>query len=444
MRAGKAVACCFALGLLAAAFFSTLAGANSPKIQKIISPAGIEIWLAQESKVPVVALQAAWRGGSVAEPAGREGLAVLLMGLLDEGAGPYDAQGFQQRLEEHAIELGFRASRDILSLQLKTLSLHRDEAFRLLGLALTAPRLDQDAIERIRAQIRASLAAAAADPDEIAEKQWFATAFAGHAYARPPEGTSASVDAIGRDDLAAFFGKRLARDNLVIGVVGDIDAAEAGRLVDLAFKNLPARAEPLTVSLRAPAVAAKPMVVDLDIPQSVMVFGGDGIARNDPDYYAAYVMNYVLGGGGLTSRLFTEVREKRGLAYSIGTYFSPLDHGPVFMGRVASRNDQAAATLALIRAEVKRMRDRGLSLDELAKAKAHAIGAFPLEMTDNSRIAQRLVGMQLENLGIDYLDRYAELIGRVTAADVARVARRLLDPEKLNVVVVGRPAGIAN
>jgi zinc protease len=416
--------------------------AAPPKVQQIVSPAGIEIWFVQEKGVPVVALEAAWRGGAASEPEGREGLATLLMALLDEGAGPYDSGDFQIRLEEQAIELGFSASRDTLSASLKTLSQNRTEAFRLLGLAVSEPRLDQEAIDRMRVQLLARIEAASTDPDAMVAKRWFAAAFGAHPCGRPTEGTAEGLAAIGRDDLAAFLGRRLARDNLVVALVGDIEAEEAGALVDAAFARLPETSEPIAVVQVKPKALVETIVVDFDIPQSAMLFGVAGLSRQDPDYYAAYLMNYVLGGNGLSSRLFAEVREKRGLAYSVGTYLLPLDYCPLFFGQVASRNDQAGATLDLIRAELRRARDKGLSAQELKRAKDYVIGAFPLETTDNSRIAQRLVGMQLEYLGNDYMERYADIIGRVTLADVGRVAARLLDVDKLNVVVVGRPVGI--
>lgn len=438
-RFGFGVAAMVILGLL-----SLPALAAPPKVQRLVSRAGIETWFVQEKRVPVVALQAAWRGGAASDPEGREGLSTLLMALLDEGAGPYDSDDFQIHLEEQAIELGFSASRDTLSASLKTLSQNRNEAFRLLGLAVSDPRLNQEAIDRMVVQLLARIKAASTDPDSMASKQWFAAAFGAHPYGRPTEGTAESLNAIGRDDLAAFLGQRLARDNLVVALVGDIEAEEAGELVDAAFAGLPITSKPIAVAKAKLQAMAKPIVVDFDIPQSVMLFGVAGLARQDPDYYAAYLMNYVLGGDGLGSRLFSEIREKRGLAYSIGTYLLPLDFSPIYFGQVSSRNDQAGTTLNLTRAELRRMRDKGPSAQELQHAKDYVIGAFPLEATNNSQIAKRLVGMQLEYLGIDYMERYAEIISRVTLADTRRVAARLLGGDKLNVVVVGRPVGVVD
>lgn len=412
------------------------------KIQRVTTSAGIEAWLVQEPRIPIIAAEIAWRGGSALEPVGREGLARMLAGLLDEGAGDLDANTFKAALEDKAISLSFNADRDHMRASLKTLSEHRDEAFRLLGLALTQPRLDAEPLARVRGQLLVQLQRSAADPDSIAARTWNQTAFAGHAYGRPAEGTNDSLNAITRDDLATFAKARFARDNIVIGVVGDIGPDELKRLLDGAFGGLPERAVPATLAPIQPAVRAAPLVIERDIPQSVVLFGGPGLKRADPDWYAGYVANYILGGGGFASRLTEEVREKRGLVYSVYSYLQPMDATALQIGGLGTRNETAGEAIALVKAEIRRLRETGVTETELRNAKSYLTGSFPLRLSSNGRIAGTLVAMQLDHLGIDYLERYNSLIGGVTLADVNRVVRRLMDPDALLTVVVGKPSGL--
>jgi zinc protease len=432
------------LGLVAtlAAAIVLPAPAEAAKITRVKSPGGIEAWLVSEPSIPMLSLEVAWRGGSALDPQGREGLAEFAASVLDEGAGDLDSQAFQTRLEDHAIELRFSADRDFFRVNVRTLTEHRDEALRLLTLAMTKPRFDAEPMERIRRQFQVRLARSADDPDAIASRTWFAAAFPDHPYGRRPDGAAESIRAIAADDLRAFVARRLARDNMVSGVVGDISAAELGPLLDRAFGALPAKAETAAVPVREPAVRDVPLVVQKSIPQSVVIFGGPGIRRDDPDWYAAFILNYVLGGGGFASRLTEEVREKRGLAYSVHSYLQPMESSALHMGGVATRNDRVAESLDLVRAEFKRLREKGLTAEELANAKSYLTGSFPLRLSSNARIAGMLVTIQAQNLGLDYIDRYSSYIEGVTLEQVNRVARRHFDPGRLLFVVVGQPLGL--
>jgi zinc protease len=417
--------------------------AEAATIQRVVSPKGIEAWLIEDHTNPIIALQFALKAGAAYDPKGKEGLAEMTAALLDEGAGDLDSQTFQGRLQDDSISLGFDASMDRFSGGLKTLTRTRAEAFDFLRLALTAPRFDADAIERIRAETLAALSRDSESPNRIAGQLWWRQSFPEHPYGRPSQGTAESVKALGRADLQSFVKQRLARDTLMIGVVGDITAKELGPLLDQTFGGLPAKGTALAIHDAMPTSKGDIRVVRRTNPQSAVIFGQRGLKRNDPDFYAALVMNYILGGGSFNSRLYAEVREKRGLAYSIGTYLSPFEHTGLILGSVGTRNSQVKQTIELIRAEWSRMASGDISQSELDDAKTYLTGSFALQFRNSDGIANLLVAIQMDKLGVDYIERRNKLIGGVTLDDVKRVAKKLLDPASLSFVVVGEPEGLS-
>ncbi|MFO1071567.1 MAG: pitrilysin family protein [Geminicoccaceae bacterium] len=412
---------------------------STAAVEEVVSPGGIRAYLIPEPSIPFLSLSLYIKGGGAIDPPGQEGLGYMTAGLIDEGAGPYDSEAFRAELDDNAIRLHFDVDRDGFSGELKTLTATRAHAFELLRLALTEPRFDAEPVARIRSQILAELRRREADPDYLASRAWFSAAFPGHAYARATRGTPESVGALTVEQCRGFA-QGLARDRLVVGVSGDITAAELAPLLDATFGGLPA-------GTAAPAVpAARPVtgvteVVRLQIPQSVVLFGHGGIPRQDPDYYAAYVANYILGGGGFSSRLIEEVREKRGLAYSVYSYLYDLDAAPLWIGGVATNNQQVRQSLELIAHEARRMAAGEIDEADLANAKTYLTGSFPLRLTSNDQVAKTLVGMLVDDLGLDYLARRNGLIEAVTLEDVRRVAARLFAEEMLT-VVVGDPEGL--
>jgi zinc protease len=425
-----------AAGLLALSFVTT--SFASTAIERIVTPSGIEAWLVREPTVPLVALDFAFRGGANQDPADKPGVANMVSTLLDEGAGDVDAKTYHERLENKAIELGFEADRDYFSGSVRTLVENADEAFDLLKLALTSARFDSEAVERMRGQLLSNLRREATSPNEIANRQWWATAFAGHPYGRPVHGTVDTISAITADDLKAYTHRVFARDKLKVAIVGNIDAARASEIVEKVFGTLAAKSELVPVATVEPQGLGRRIAVDLDVPQSVVVIGGAGIPRKDPDFIAAFIVNHILGGGTFSSRLYREVREVRGLAYSVYSSLVPLSHAALFMGGTATRGDRATQTLDVVEKEIQRLAESGPTEDELAKAKSFLKGSFALRFDTSTKIAGQLVQIQLEDLGIDYIDRRNSLIDAVTLGDVRRVAKRLLDAGLL-VTVVGRP-----
>ncbi|MEX2128396.1 MAG: pitrilysin family protein [Xanthobacteraceae bacterium] len=430
--------------LMTVALSAASSAVNAAKIERIVTPGGIEIWHVRDNMLPMISLEFGFVGGASQDPADKPGVANLVASLLDEGAGDLDARAFQERLEERAINISFSAQRDSLRGSLKTLVDHRDQAFDLLRLAVNAPRFDSSEVERVRAGVLAGLRRRTTNPGDIAGDRWFARAFPNHPYGRPVQGTLETVARIGIDDLRAFHRNTIARSNLKVATIGAIDAQEIAAFVDRVFTALPQEPQLVSVPEVVPQGGGEQEIVDLDVPQTVIAFGGIGLKRSDPDFIPAYVLNHILGGGSFSSRLYREVREKRGLAYSVYSYLAPYDRAGLFMGGVSTRNDRAAESLAIILDQIKKIAEAGPTAEELAKAKSYLIGSFPLRFDTSGKIAGQLLEIQLENLGIDYIDRRNGLIEAVTADDVRRAAARFLANARLLVTLVGRPDPVPN
>jgi zinc protease len=362
--------------------------------------------------------------------------------MLDEGAGDLPAKAFQERMEELAMRMSFEDGRDAFYGSFETLTEYRDEAVKLLALALSKPRFDADAIERMRKAHLANLAYAARDPQRVASDQWMAQAFAGHPYARPMTGTPKTVAGIDRADLAGFHRRVFAKDALRVVVVGDIDATALGRLLDTVFGSLPDKTTLSPVPKAHIKAPEKLKVIDMNVPQSVVRFGLPAMARSDKDFMPAFVLNTILGGSSFTSRLYQEVREKRGLAYGVDTSLVPMRHSSVFLGGVATKNEAVAQSLDVIRAELKRIAAEGPTEKELADTKSYLTGSFALRFDTNSNIANQLLWIMVEGLGYSYIDTRNAQIEAVTIDDVRRAAKRLFHGQELLVTVVGRPKGV--
>ena len=429
---------------LAAAAAVTLAvalPARALEVAAVTSPGGVDFWLVTEPAIPIVAVEIEFEGGARLDPQDRPGLANMVAGLIDEGAGEMDAVAFARARDRLSARVSVSAGRDRVSVTARMLSETVDESAALLATALTEPRFDPEPVARVRGQILSSIAEAETDPGTRARRAWYARAFPDHPYGTPVDGTPEAVSAITDADLAAGHARLFTRAGATIGIVGAIGAEAAGRMVDTLIGGLPEGER----RMPAPAPDAPPAgteVIALDVPQSAAIFGQAGLPREDPDFIPAYVMNHILGGGGFSARLMEEVREKRGLAYGVYSYLQDLDAAALHLGGVQTANDRMAESLEVIRAEWRRMREAGVTQEELDKARRYLTGSFALRFDSNAKIAGYLVFVQREKLGIDYFDRRNDLIRAVTVEDVGRVARRLLRPEALSVVVVGQPAGL--
>jgi len=431
------------IALAALAFFAVAPAASAMQIEKIVSPSGIEAWLVREQSAPLVALNYAFHGGSSQDESEKSGTANLTADMLDEGAGDLDSKAYHERLENHAIELGFRVGRDYFHGSLRTLNEHRDEAFDLLRLALTKPRFDAEALERVRGQEIAGLMRETTNPNELASHAWWGAAFPDHPYGRETKGTLETVPRIGAADMRDYVRRAFARNELTISIVGDVDAKTAGELIDRAFGALPAKNDLKPVAQVSARGLGRRIVINLDVPQAVVTFGGNGIERNDPDFMAAYIVNHILGGGSFSSRLYREVREKRGLAYGVSDSLVWFRRAAVVLGGTATRSDRTADALAVIEQETKRMAEDGPTPEEMAAAKSFLKGSYALSLDTSAKIAAQLTQIQLDKLGIDYIQRRGAMIDAVTIEQAKKVAKRLYGGGML-VTVAGRPKGLAS
>ncbi len=411
-------------------------------VQEVTSPGGITAWLVEEPSIPFVALEIRFRGGTSVDPEGARGAVNLMTALLEEGAGEMDAQAFAAARDDLAASFRFRAYDDALSVSARFLSDTSDAAAGLLYTVLTEPRFDPEAVERVRAQVLSGLRQDVQNPDTIASNAFAAAAFGDHPYGSSGDGTLESVAALTRDDLAEAHAGAIARDRVYVGAVGDIDADELAALVDEIFADLPEEG----ADLPGPAallLEGGTTVIDFGTPQSIIQFAQPGIERDDDDFFTAYVMNHILGGGGFGARLMDEVREKRGLTYGIYSYLAQKDHADLLLGRSAIGNANVAEAIEVIRAEWVRMAEDGATAEELEQAKTFLTGAYPLRFDGNDTIASILVGMQMDGLARDYIETRNARVEAVTREDVARVARELLQPGGLSFLVVGQPEGVA-
>ncbi|HEX3808150.1 MAG TPA: pitrilysin family protein [Rhizomicrobium sp.] len=426
------------IALAFVALAALAAPASAFDVQTLKAPKGEQVWFVEDHTLPMIAMVAALPAGSAYDPRGKEGLATFDAAMLDEGAGALNSKAFHEALSNRAIRLSVSPDRDYTIISLVTLRENANEAFRLLGLALTKPRFDGDAIVRTRAQILTSLRGDQEDPATVAGNAFFNAFYAGHPYAHPSKGYAGTVVHIQRGDLISFARNHWVRGGMKIAVSGDVDAATLQSLLNSAFGNIPATTPPPIPPLRhtgAPGVHILPMPV----PQPNIVFGEPAMARTDKDFLPAYVANYILGGGGFSSRLMNEVREKRGLTYGISTELAALQRGGVMVGQVATRADAVTQTIKVVRDTITAYVAGGPTPAELADAKTYLTGSFPLAFSSNAGIASQLSVFQRQGLGPDYVAKRNALINAVTVDDVKRASARVFIPSRLTIVIAGTP-----
>ena len=413
----------------------------SVDIKEVKTPGGLTAWLVEDQSIPFMALEIRFRGGASLDAAGKRGATNLMTYLLEEGAGDMDAREYARAVEGLAASISVGIDDDALSVSARFLTENRAEAVALLKAAIQEPRFDDDAIERVRAQVLSGIESDAKDPDELASRAMDRIAYGDHPYATLLSGTTESVTALTKDDLVASHRGVLARDRIYIGAVGDITEEELSALLDDLLGDLPATGAPMPPAAEV-NLSGGVTVVPFETPQSVTRFAQRGIKQDDPDYFTAIVLNHVLGGGSFESRLMDEVRAKRGLTYGVYSYLAGKDLADIYIGAVSSANDRIAEAIEVIRAEWAKAATEGVTAEEVENAKTYLTGAYPLRFDGNGRIANIMVGMQLMGLPIDYIATRNDRVDAVTVEGVKRVAGELLDPDGLHFVVVGQPVGL--
>ncbi|WP_298496651.1 pitrilysin family protein [uncultured Maritimibacter sp.] len=426
--------------ILFVALFTLPLKAEVP-IQEVTSPGGLKAWLVEEHSIPFVALEIRFRGGAVLDEPGKEGATNLMAGLLEEGAADMDSRAFAEAKEEVATSIGFDIYDDMITVSTRYLTENADRSLDLLRAALIEPTFDQPSIDRVRGQVLASLNSRRTDPDAIAGDAMSSAAYGDHPYGRHIGGTVDSVTGLTRDDIVTAFRNAIAKDRAYIAAVGDITAEELGAVMDRVLGDMPAEGAPFPDAVpfgADPGVSVTPF----DTPQSVARFGQPGMSIDDPDFFAAFILNTIMGGSGFESRLMQEVREKRGLTYGIGTYLIDSDYSEAYMGSFSSQNGRMAEAVAVVQDEWRKMAEDGVTQEELDAAKLYLTGSYPLRFDGNSNIANILASMQMDGYSIDYPATRNDKIEAVTLEEANRVAGEFFQPENLRFVVVGQPEGL--
>lgn len=410
-------------------------------ITPVTTESALSAWLVEERSIPFVALELIFAGGATIESDEQAGAVNLMTALLEEGAGDLDAQAYAARTEELAARISFSSGRDSVTVSARFLTEDAEAVIDHLRLALTDPRFDENAIARVRGQVLAGLRRENLDPNTLASRSFAQAAFGAHPYGRETNGTAESVAALDREALLSAHQGAIARDRVFIGAAGDIGADELAALLDRLFEGIPETGA--TIPERAAFLADPGLeVIPFDGPQSVVAFGHDGIARDDPDFLTAFVANEVFGGGRFGTRLMRTLREERGLTYGIGAFLSSGALGESYQGRLSTDNANVEIVIELLREEWARMGREGISQEELERIQTYLTGAYPLRFDGNSSIASIMASMQYQGFDQDYVNIRNELIDALTLEEVNSVAARLYDPEALFFVVVGQPVGL--
>lgn len=415
--------------------------AFATQVQEVKSKNGITAWLVEEHSQPLISMQIAFKDSGTAYDAdGKDGRAEMASSMLMEGAGNMDSVAFASALEESAIKLDFSADEDNFYAGLQTLSEYKYKAFSYLSMALLSARFDDESLARVKRQTLLAIKQQKEKPAYRLGRAWKKQVFPDHPYSKESLGTEKTVATLNRADLQNFVKNYLVQENMIVSVAGDITPAELADLLDKSFAKLPAKYRP---DVKIPDISLpkenKQIVIEQDIPQTIIHFGMEGLKRSDPDYIPAYVMSYLLGGGDLNSRLNKEIREKRGLTYSAHSTLDSMSHAAVFEGSLATRNEKAGEAISTLKQTLKDLSENGASEEELVDSKRFLTGSFVVKLSNNNAIVNFLTMMQLYNLGIDYINKRNNLIENVTLEQIKKVAKRLLELDRLQIVMVGKP-----
>lgn len=414
-------------------------------IQNITTKDGISVWLVEDHTLPIIALTFMFKdSGSSLDPQEKQGLARMASNVMDEGAGDLDSQNFQKSLSDHSIKLKFDANRDNFGGEVVTLSRHKEKAFDLLSMAINGPRFDEEPLGRMRDANISRIKSSLAEPDWIAARIMNDKAFENNPYAKNSGGTISGLKNISRDDLIAFKKENLTKDKLIITASGDITPQELSNAIDKIFGELPKSNNKMALKNAVLSNPSKIFLYKKDIPQTFFEVLLPTFDDNHPDHYALQVLNYIYGGAGFGSRLMETAREKRGLTYGIYSNLLSFDYAYGLSISTSTKNESAHEMLSIIKEEMLKLQSTPVSQKQLDDAKSYITGSMPLALKSTKDIAQILLGLKNKEKPIDYLDTYSEKINAVTIDDIQRVAKDILKPENMVVVLVGNPQKIEN
>lgn len=401
---------------------------------------GLILLSSQQSALPMVSIELLIDAGSRHEPAEQAGLANLTARLLTQGTQKRTATQISETLDFMGASLSASAAEDVASVSMTLLKKDLAVGLELLGDILSRANFPQSEIDRQKQAVTASIRARQEDPGAVAATAFAAALFPKSPYGRHVEGTEASVKALSQKSLQEFFSRYYRPNRVIVAAVGDVTEPEIARALSDALRGW-SKGAPATKPA-APVEIGKPQTVRIqkDLTQANIVLGHNGVTRGNPDYYAIQVMNYILGGGGFSSRAMDSIRNERGLAYSVYSYFAAEKSHGSFQFVMQTKNDTAAEAIRLGTEEMRRMREQPVSEQELSDAKDYLIGSFPLRFDTNRKVASFLAQIEYYELGLDYPERYAELIRRVSRDDIARAAKQYLRPEELITLIVGKHA----
>jgi zinc protease len=425
-----------AIATVVAALWPSLASAVLP-IEHWKTAAGARVYFVHAPSIPMLDISIGLDAGGRYDPVGKEGLASMTNAMLAKGAGDLDESAMAERFAMVGAEHGGGAGDDRASVTLRTLSspAELETAVSTLQLMLTRPSFPQTVLKREKERAVQGLREAQAKPGNIARRAFNQALYGAHPYGR--DSTPASVEAVGREDLVAFWRDNYTASRAVVAMIGAITREQAAQIAERLTANLPAGSAPPAVPEVARIEQGREQRIEHPSTQSHILIGLPAIAWGDPDQFALLVGNYVLGGGGFVSRLYDEVREKRGLAYSVYSYFSPsLQPGPFTIGLQTAR-EQTGTALQVVRDTLERFLTAGPTEQELAAAKANLVGGFALRIDSNRKILDYLSLIGFYGLPLDYLDRWPERVSAVTMQQVQEAFKRHVRPQALSTIVVG-------
>lgn len=418
-------------------FLCALNTAQAVNVQTLKTKDGVSVWLVESHALPMVSAQVTFRAGSAFEPEGKEGVALLTASLMNEGAGHLSGEEFIQKLESMGASIGGSADKLNLSINMQTLTKHKKDVFKLLGLAISQPLFEEEAFGRMQAETLSALKRSRQSNSAIAMERFEQALYGSHPYGHPVMGYEGTVSKLTVADVKALYGHFFTKKNMVVSIVGDMTAKEALSYTEKYLSDLP-KGDKRFVVEQMPS-EPEPILerIEMNVPQSKVILGHLGIDRHHPDYFAAYMMNYILGGGGFNSRLMEEVREKRGLAYGVSSYFDVLPQRGGFVISTSTKNQDVETARQVILSELRKIAEKGVTQAEYEGAKSYLSGSFPLRLDSNNKILSYLSVMQMEGLGADYLDTWVANVNAVSKADIERVAKELIDTQALVTVIVG-------